>query len=433
MAGLNIDLSEVVNATVEGQTTDIQTGTTYNLTIKANSGYSFKTAPTVYFENEYDSWSEDTTKISDTEYTYSLLIAEIDGVTAISITANAEQSEASGINIDVTQVANATIDGQTNNIQPLTHYNYTINANDGYVFKTTPAFIFDNGVDSWTEECTKVTNKQYTYDLYIDEYTTVETISITANAVEETGYEDKYGVICIYKMTPATLKLFAQNRFYADTDKVQDLGEFVTQMKREFITIPATTESYNLILGNYTLKNVSAPFVKSDNVITECGTISIPKYYGNEMDYTNTTIEIYLPFVNGMQKLETEKVMGNELKVTYHTNPITADTLITVEINGVVNYTYNCNVGFDIPYFNEEDVGNKKIGVNSAYLIDMTPYILITRNKQNNEEHTHVENLYSKIGDLTGYKKFSYVDININATESECNDIISKLQQGVIL
>ena len=124
MAGLNIDLSAVVNATVEGQTTDIQTGITYELTIKANSGYSFKTTPTVYFENEYDSWSEDTTKISDTEYTYSLLIAEIDGVTAISITANAEQSEASGINIDLSEVINATVEGQTNNIQPLTHYNY---------------------------------------------------------------------------------------------------------------------------------------------------------------------------------------------------------------------------------------------------------------------------------------------------------------------
>lgn len=100
-------------------------------------------------------------------------------------------------------------------------------------------------------------------------------------------------------------------------------------------------ESYNKI-GNR--------FVEKD-----MGTLKLDNYYANYLDY-NTKVQIYLPFI-GTHSLDTNVIMGSELKLVYRVDLLTGECLASIRIKRTqdgtelssVIYQYNGNMGIDLP------------------------------------------------------------------------------------
>ena len=80
----------------------------------------------------------------------------------------------------------------------------------------------------------------------------------------------------------------------------------------------------------------------------DCGTINIEEYFGSFLDYTQTKIEIKLPFLESIN-LSIDEVMGSEINVKYNIDLMTGDFVCMIRIkkknvlNGILYHFFgNC-------------------------------------------------------------------------------------------
>lgn len=115
--------------------------------------------------------------------------------------------------------------------------------------------------------------------------------------------------------------------------------------------IPTTGSSKTIKCG-FLSSPVSAPVVSSPYVDIDCGTVSIEEFYGNALDYDNTRITIYLPFV-GIVPLDTNVVMGSQLNVTYRVDVLTGTCLAQIKVikqnSNAVMYSFTGNCAVQVP------------------------------------------------------------------------------------
>lgn len=97
---------------------------------------------------------------------------------------------------------------------------------------------------------------------------------------------------------------------------------------------------------------VSAPVVTNPYVEIDCGTVSINEYYRNAMDYDNTRISVYLPFI-GIVPLDTNIVMGSDINITYRIDVLTGTCLAQIKVikenSDAVMYAFDGNCAVQIP------------------------------------------------------------------------------------
>lgn len=246
---------------------------------------------------------------------------------------------------------------------------------------------------------------------------------------------DKYGIIQIFNPTPDELKAIGEKRYISnpETAAIVDLGSFITNINKVFVNIPEGIRG-NVVLGGYDTK-VEASLLFDDIIETDCGTIEIAGKYNNIMDYKNTTVEIYLPFV-GFKELDTDKVMNEVLNLIYKTNIINGDSLACIyNTSGTLIYTFNCNLSFEIPYKMNADYDERsKLQVDSNYLFGFTPFVTIRTNKEYNTATIAAnDNRVATIGELHGYITCSQVFNTIKATTAEKEAIDNLLKSGIIV
>ena len=116
---------------------------------------------------------------------------------------------------------------------------------------------------------------------------------------------------------------------------------------------PVISGRQNIKVG-YLDSGVASNVVGAQYVTVDCGSVSIPEYFGNVFDYDPfTQIYLYLPFV-GIQRLDTGDVMRGTLNVVYHCDVLTGACLVEVNVfrdgGGGIIYTYtgNCAVQYPI-------------------------------------------------------------------------------------
>lgn len=113
-----------------------------------------------------------------------------------------------------------------------------------------------------------------------------------------------------------------------------------------FAPIPATT-TQNVKLGTYDT-GITMPKLQSQYSILDCGTINVNEYWGNFLDYTQTSCYIYLPFI-GIEELAIKDVMNATVHVQYHCDVLSGACVAFVkctkeELNSVIySYSGNCN------------------------------------------------------------------------------------------
>lgn len=226
--------------------------------------------------------------------------------------------------------------------------------------------------------------------------------------------------------------------------------------------------------------------------VISCGSIDIPEYYGNRLDYSSTQASIYLPFC-GDYPLDIQDVQGGSVSLTYHIDIATGDCVAFVvgtDHRGLetMSKQYKGNCAFKIPVSGSDAGGagllnalssmiggtvslaTGNIATGAAGLIGgaieaatakvnstspqvqgsaasmgvMTPYIKIYRAAQvRPDTYAMITGDVSQIGGtvtvtsdgypITGFASFDDVELTVQATDAEIAEIRALLKGGIYI
>lgn len=96
-------------------------------------------------------------------------------------------------------------------------------------------------------------------------------------------------------------------------------------------SIPCETTPTNLKIGLAESSTAQGHRVTSEWVIIDCGHFDFVEAWGSFIDYTNTDITLYLPFI-GEQKLNIQEVMSSRLHLKYYVDIITGNCTALLKI-----------------------------------------------------------------------------------------------------
>lgn len=266
----------------------------------------------------------------------------------------------------------------------------------------------------------------------------------------------------------------------------QDPLDGVIKLHRIF-AVPTTGNSQHIILGTID-SEVSALVVTDQYKEYNLGSISIPRFYNNILDYAPfTSIGIFLPFI-GFKELNTNEIMGGMLTVKYkvdiYTGVCIAQLLVSrqPDIPAVkVLYTFVGNMSQEIPltaltqrglYTSILEAGvavgglaatggasalnaastighaalremnsverSGNLSSNAGIMGEKSAYLIIRRRKgydanSYNTLYGYPANKTMMLGNCKGYTKVKYVQLETAATQEEKNELETLLKGGVLL
>ena len=160
-----------------------------------------------------------------------------------------------------------------------------------------------------------------------------------------------------------------------------------------------------------------------------CGNVEVIGKFGNALDY-QADVKIYLPFI-GIESLDVNDVMNKTLTLLYVADFISGKASAILYANNI-EILMREGVFIETLEFRKLDALSGVISSATASMYGYTPFITIRDRNRINTPTTDIYS-YGKIGDFTGYNKF--VDIRL---VSKCDleiyeDIIQKLENGVII
>lgn len=258
-----------------------------------------------------------------------------------------------------------------------------------------------------------------------------------------------------------------------------DPMQAIISLHKVFCT-PATSGRNDIKVG-YLNSGVQANVVSSQYVDVNLGSVSLNEDYRNVFDYPPyTEVSIYLPFV-GFVRLDVNDVMRSAINVTYHIDVLTGACLAEVKVTrdsfGGTLYQYagDCSVHYPLSSGSYMGIVGALLGVagtiasggalapmalgvaggvmgarssversgglsgNAGAMGIKKPYLVIQRPQTNmplDFEAFLGKPSYSKvkISECSGFIKCTEVHaLNTPATESELNELIALLKEGVIL
>lgn len=276
-------------------------------------------------------------------------------------------------------------------------------------------------------------------------------------------------------------------------------SNFVEQLKKLFndpmqsiiglhkiFATPSTGASQNIMVG-YIDSGVSSATVSNQYTTVNCGTVDLYEYFGNVLDYTNTDIYLYLPFV-GIVPLNVNDVTRATIGVVYKVDVLTGACLVSVNVNrdggaGGQLYTYSGNCAVQYPLSSGSYIGivtsilgiaggiagtiatggamlpvalgagasalggartnvehSGNLSGNAGAMGIKTPYLIIKRPQTDFAENFEIfdgrsVNVYSNISTLSGFVRARYVNLeNIDgATGDELSEIETLLLNGILI
>lgn len=247
---------------------------------------------------------------------------------------------------------------------------------------------------------------------------------------------------------------------------------------------PATSGSQNIKVG-YLDSGVSANVVSNQYTTIDCGTVSLPEYFYNVFDYAPyTDINLYLPFI-GIVGLDIADVMRSSIHIIYHVDVLSGACLAEVEVirdsAGGTLYQYTGNASVTLPISSGSYMGivssiagiaggiagtiasggsalpliassagsilNARTKVehsggfsgNAGAMGSKIPYLIISRPQvelaNNFEKYIgYPTNITTTLESCSGFVNVLECHLeNINATDSELNEIESLLKGGIIV
>jgi len=307
------------------------------------------------------------------------------------------------------------------------------------------------------------------------------------------------GFLNIYKPTDAQLRSFggalwtnAFNVKWTDIDSVSNLVLNAVSNPIDFIIglfmLPVTPDSGNasgIFLGGINVNTISAPRVTSQYKTIDFGTINIDELYANYLDYSNSRVSIYLPYV-GTADIDVQEINGGSVHLQYIVDCFTGACVANVQCVKVtpspwgIAYTnktvhsYSGNMAIQLPIsagsFDTLTQGLINVGLglgsntpavvmsgakdviqgfagdvttrgslssNTGKLGYQTPYLMFTRPIESRpanlgELHGYSAGVGGILSQFSGYVECSDVKLDgVTATDNELNEIESILKSGV--
>ena len=252
---------------------------------------------------------------------------------------------------------------------------------------------------------------------------------------------------------------------------------------------PATSGSpVHIKLGNWDTE-AEAPKITNQYVQHTFGTLMLPEYWGNCIDYAPyTKIQLALPYI-GIVDVDTDDVLGSENTLTYNIDVYSGALCamlrcIKGNLSSVI-YQWSGSCGVSIPITGADksailstvvagsvvtgaagaiggvigavaanaalagtaasSYGTMKGKVqkqgtfspNAGAMGIMTPYFILTRPVQSvpsswQADKGYPANISAQLGTLTGYTEVSEINLECSGTEAEKKEIIDLLKKGVI-
>lgn len=308
-----------------------------------------------------------------------------------------------------------------------------------------------------------------------------------------------HGFLNIYAPTAAQLRTFggllwtnAFNVKWYDLDSVSNLVLNAVSDPINYIVglfmipvTPATGSSTGIFLGGINANTVAAPRVTSQFKTIDFGTLDVTELYGNYLDYSNSRVSIYLPYI-GTADIDIQEIAGGTVSLKYVVDCFTGACVANVHCQKYTEtpwgkvyqnetvHSYSGNVAIQLPIsagsFDTMMQGLVNIGLglgtntpavvmqgmtqgiqgfggdvttrgslssNTGKLCYQTPYLMFTRPieslpAKNNSLHGWGAGVGGKLGRLKGYVECSDVKLDgVTATDTELTEITNLLKSGV--
>lgn len=271
--------------------------------------------------------------------------------------------------------------------------------------------------------------------------------SIDSNVLEisifveaEYNYE-KLGLIGIYAPTETQMLELASKRFYSPVEgEFKDYSEYIISYMKLYLNRDAITSYVQKTVkyGPYNT-NITCDLFPDYVVEFDLGRVFIAETHGNSIDYEQTTLTAYLPYI-GFVELPVQSFMNKGANLKYRVNVASGECIaVFSDDNGVLLQGFTGNMSFSIPvHFNSTLRDNSLSDSSSWYLLkDPNPYIE-ARSQIPYEPETPVfggdDNRINTLSNFSGYCVFSDVNLNMGGmTQAEYDEIISLLKTGVII
>lgn len=242
-----------------------------------------------------------------------------------------------------------------------------------------------------------------------------------------------------------------------------------------------TSSSKNIKFGKYD-SEVSAPFVTNQWHEVDCGYIDVPLKYGSFIDFEpHAKAKIFIPFV-GFRSISINEIIGSKIYIKYHIDILTGVGVCMIKVvkqqsSSSVLYTYDCNVNLQVPLTSNNynqvissllsasmsavsgngmnavaglaqaggaiaspDVSQSgALSPNSGILSILRPFVAIQMPVPSipsgyNEQVGKPCNVYTAIGNLTGFTVCEDIHVNIpGATSEEISMIEDAFHAGVFV
>lgn len=179
---------------------------------------------------------------------------------------------------------------------------------------------------------------------------------------------------------------------------------------------------------------ISAETLVSDLISVDLGNIEVGNLEGNSLDYVQNYYKLFLPFIDLEIDLEPSLVVGKIINPVISIDAYTGSVDINVYNGGEIPiYSSKSSIGYEVPFrISTESIKLNNLGLGidndllSAYIKRVRPELVNSTNS----------NLVSKTGTLlgvVGYVEVDYIDLDLDASFIEKNQIISILESGVVI
>lgn len=277
------------------------------------------------------------------------------------------------------------------------------------------------------------------------------------------------------------------------TKWMQDPTEALISLRMCPVPPITETDPTQVYIGSVEALGVNGNLLTERYIEVDMGTLTIPPYWGNFLDYNpHTKVEVYIPY-SGFQKLDTDIVMNSTINLRYRIDYLSGEAVAIILVDkGEENlqapiYEFPVNIFSEIPLTSKSSdiyrnalqligasaiagVGAAAGGATAAFALAnaaasatnvvssketvqkvggtggsigfmgvQTPYLIINRPEQSvpddyNKFYGYPCNMWETLGNLEGYTVVERIHLeNIIATSEELDLIEKELKSGVIL
>lgn len=427
VSGSVVEKGYLITNTIEHTTYSVSGDT---LTVTADSGYRFDTAPTATSGTGLLDGRSETGVLSDGGKVATFNLLSDDNGNPFS---KDSEITLSGSVVEDTYTINNTIEHTTYSVSGDT---LTVTADDGYKFEIAPTADNADSATSLMDRrnATGVlsdSGKVATFNLLSDDgghsFPKQYTITLKGSVVADVVYSGFYGSINVYELTNDNLKAFAEQRF---SKTAEDLGKYVTNLFRIFCPVGETIDA--VITTGDVNTGIQAKTPKSDIVVLNFGEVTVP-FHNNDLTDYNSNIQMFLPFV-GFVDINTNYI-GKPINLTYEVNVITGEAVVKLSTDGIIFSVHDCNVSNALIYKTSDYDIVGDTGFSSRFMYGLKPFVKVVWRQSMNEYVNNDDCERMVIGSITGFARITECDeINTSQMTSDEKQMIeNQLKYGIYI